>query len=125
MRSQNCRDDNARPKGRGDASAGSVSAWTSAFLRRVTVAARDMLPRPGGGRACQADAARSAPASAFLTPTWLLCTLSSPLTKSMGAPFEQQKNPTGRRCDSFVRRKAQAQFDVASHGTTGIFSTGC
>ena len=24
-----------------------------------------------------------------------------------------------------VRRKAQAQFDVASHGTTGILSTGC
>jgi uncharacterized protein YjbI with pentapeptide repeats len=51
--------------------------------------------------------------------------LSSPLTKSMGASFEQQKNPTGRRCDSFVRREAQARFHVASRGTTGILSTGC
>ena len=50
---------------------------------------------------------------------------NSPLTKSMDAPFEQQRNPTGRRCDSFVRRGAQARFDVASHGTTGILSTGC
>jgi branched-chain amino acid transport system substrate-binding protein len=51
-------------------------------------------------------------------------TLTSPLTKSMGASFEQQKNPTGRRCDSFVRREAQARFHVASRGTTGILSTG-
>jgi hypothetical protein len=51
--------------------------------------------------------------------------LNSPLTKSMEAPFEQQNNPTGRRCDSFVRREAQARFDVASRGATGILSTGC
>ena len=50
---------------------------------------------------------------------------NSPLTKSMDAPSAQQRNPAGRRCNSFVRRGVQAQFNVTSRGPSRILSTAC
>ena len=50
---------------------------------------------------------------------------SSPLTKSMDAPSAQQRNPAGRRCNSFVRREVQAQLNVTSSGPSRILSTAC